>query len=232
MALPYSRNRTYADQVTIVDTVDMNGLQDGVADNWSAKTGLDYSFDDDFGPALDTSKWNLITGTPTFSADTGNGGYGAVSLSSSGATDCDMTTFGCNVGSKDFRAFARVRVPSMGGAGSAATMLVSSASPGFFCAIRAVNGSANWKAYNDFAIPSTLVDTDLAVAYGTTAYDYIEIRRTSGLYEFLVNGVVRHSASPSPIPSTNVVSVRLIAARLVSGTTTMLADAVKLWARR
>lgn len=222
-----SRYRTYVDGVTQVPAGDMNGIQDDEIETNNTLIGSYVLHLDDFmGSAIDTGKW-VITGGASTTADNTNGGYGAAQFTTSDGTVPNINTNAMAIGAVDFVFEARVRVSSMGGAGSYFEIGVQDGVTKTVL-FRAQNGAANWQARDDF--DGSIGNTDSAVAYLST-YQKLKIRRTSGLYEWLINDAVVYSITPAIVTNTNAAPIAT-AVRAASGTTTAFVDYMKFWCTR
>ena len=118
MALPVSRNRTYIDQVTIVEADDMNDIQDGIVDGYDVvRAGDDFFFDDDFTSAtLDEGKWTAVS-VAGVTTEAATGASGTLLMLEGGSTNDEIETNALYLGTADFRIATRVLVTSFGGAG-------------------------------------------------------------------------------------------------------------------
>lgn len=244
MSLPDSRNTTYTPSAApAVASADLNALQDYLVDVWQASRGHDCLISDDFlGGTLDSAKWIASSGggftAPTLpTPDTlAAGGYGVLQLSatfSAGTVQSQIQTANAFVGSRDYRMVALVRVSAMGGTGSQFAINPLGVENGSNVGFSVKNGSSHWFAYDDFAVPGVRADTDLGVVAASTAgYDLIEIRRTSGVYEWWVNGAKLRTQTPSPVSASVGAPLTIVAGASTSGTTTARIDKLAMWARR
>lgn len=222
MALPYSRNQTYVAGTTPIAATDMNDLQDYAVRAQSASSGADLVFYDDFigGTTFDLSKWTVSAGGILTQA-TATGACGVAKFNTAGNNDENLSSFGLAIGTADFELCARIKVLSLGGAGSLAYIGFGSN----YGAFRCDSGSANWWYYDVSA-----VYTDTGVAFSTTSFDVLEIIRTSGTVRHLINGVEIDSFANATSYSTEVMKFQ--AKRAASGTTNVELDMIKLRADR
>lgn len=143
------------------------------------------------------------------------------------------------LGTGDLRFEARLRVPSFGGGQSNLLVGVSPVlnSAGNMLALvrnANANGNGNWWLWYGVNATPTQVDTGVTTS---TSYQTIEIRRTSGVIEVLIGGAQVALASPSPFAldgsdiNGNDMRPMIAASRDSSGTTHVLADYFKMWAR-
>lgn len=210
----------------------LKALADKVEYLTTTQRGYDYVFNDDFNQStLSLSNWTVTSGSPTLSSDEANGGYGAVTLSTSSATNVQVQTFNVANGTKDFRFSMRCRVAAMGGAGSVASCTLNFTNNGMHAQVYADQATGRWFALHDFVTPGVNVSYDLGVSYSTTTYDRVDIRSTGSQYQWIVNDVVKLTASTT-VTSARVTNINLVSQRATSGTTTLIVDNANLWAKR
>lgn len=234
--LPYARERDFVDASgPAIDDVTLNDMQDGIIDLKRGESGEDLVFEDDFlGDVVDTSRWiDTSTGAganPTVVEDDANDGAGALQMSTNDADLSTLNTRIIPVKTRDYRWIVRARVSSMGGA-SSYFLARPEFSNGQRAGWAALASSSNWQYFHDFALPGTDVAHDSGIPYGTTTYDFLEVRRKSGVVTFLINGVEIHSETPAAVPTASGPFL-LQAARQSSGTMTALVDVAKFRMRR
>lgn len=234
MSLKDARNRTYIAGTTPVSGGDMNEIQDQIIELWSAEFSLDLLLSDHFtGSAVDTGKWKIVSGAPTKFDDSASGGRGTVKFTATGTDQVIGADSDLAIGTKDFRMATLLRISSMAATnGISLDTGLNVAGNGAKASIVATGASAHWFASHDFVTPGTFVQYDLGVAYGTATYDLVEIRRVAGVYQWLVNGVPKLTATPTAIPAGYLGNPRLAAIHPTSGTNEMIVDLSSYWAQR
>lgn len=221
MSLPLSRNTDYSTGTAPkIKATDLNDLQDGIVDHESQISGGDFHFEDDFtGADVSTGKWasDSVSGTGASSVTSDTGASGVYEGTATGGDgDGGISTVSLDVGLNNFRFVCRVKVHSIGGAGS--TILFSLGSAANSLDITAVTGtnSGNWIA--------RLGGVSHNTAVAPSGYQLLEFRRTDGVFEWLINGEQVYTET---VALTITGALGFTWSRATSGTTTARVDAIK-----
>jgi hypothetical protein len=222
--LPYSRSTDYTDdQVPAISAQDLNDVQDGVAEAKRGKDGEDFVFYDDFtGQSLDAGKWKTAvtsgTGTAAIATSTPVRLSGAFKMQATGGDgQSQILTQVLNPGLLDFRMITSVLAESVGGTSTVGVLFSLDV-----IAFKAGNGS-NWIVN----ISGTPHDTGVAV--NNAATQVLEIRRTNGVFVYLIDGDEVYSETVA-IDLNGALTQSIN--RATAGTVTLYTDYVKLWHRR
>lgn len=222
MSLPDSRNTTYvAGGPPTVKAADLNAMQDNHVDQWRALRGNDFLIADDFtGSSIDTSKWIVTDPSSKFTLIDVPGSYGNLHFISTVNAGSSIQTRNLYLGLNDFRTAARLFNPQFGGG-------VSTVSYGVLASVNRAyfdRNSGNWRVSLNGSFHAT------GVAVSAASFQLLEIRRESGLFQFLIDGVLVYSEALAMSLDSSALTVS--ASRDTSGTTQLDIDHVKLWARR
>ncbi len=213
MALPFSRNRTYADGVTQVPAGDMNDMQDLLVRMWKSIAGSGFHIYDDFVTStLNTTLWDA--GTATSVDDSASGAFGAMTIDD-GVTVATKSVSGHIGSSADFYYAFRVRLSTDGNQTFSMGLESSTAGQSVYL-LRTGTAGANWQVRIDS------VDTSLGVAPGST-YQLLEVVRLSGVIYVYVNGVLKHSVAHI----TSITNLRFFMTK--NTTVVLVVDMAKLW---
>lgn len=227
--LPEDRDQTFIDGVSQISAETMNeGLQDFVVQAHRMLRGPGYQRRDDFdGDALDTFKWIdtvTATGTVTVGDDNTNGGFGAVTLATGGATgDAAIKSRLLPIGAVDFSYEARVRTATL--TSGEVIIGINSATAGEKCFFY-------WSASGNWFANVANVTTDLGVAPSAT-YQRLVIKRKSGVVKFYVNDVATGDELHSVAFATSIAAgFEHLSIFASSGSVAFKADHSTVWVNR
>lgn len=226
MPLPDERSTTYVNlDVPDIDADDLNDMQDNIVDLWAAIRGRDFFFEEDFlgNTTVNPYKWASIASsgggaTPAVTTDVPNAS-GILDLNASGSDgSASINTLGLEIGFADFRFAAKAKRQNIGGGTSNVVFQIGAAS----FEARADTNPGNWCV--------NLNGSRHNLAIACSGYQFLEIRRTNGVFEFLIDGTVRYTEVLALTFSNT--SISLGASRNASGTTRLQTDWVRGWFRR
>jgi hypothetical protein len=195
----------------------------------------DFAFDrffvsDDFtGSAVDTGKWTTgVTGTGAISVQADTDANGVVKQHSTGGDGTVTQSIPLGLlGTKDFRAQARMKNSAIGSTSSVVRFSVGDISQNAVVFYRGVAFAEWFVQVIQGGIATT--DEDAGVVVDTSNYQLFEIRRTSDVFEFLINGAVVWSETVAALNlSSGTPTMKLFSQRGTANTTTVYADMLEI----
>jgi hypothetical protein len=192
MSLPDSRDQTFA-PLSQVPSDTLNDLQDEVIYNFKRNNRCTIIADHFTGENISSDIWRTPsftgTGAGTMTDDTANGGNGTYKLDS-GTGSFELFTRPLALGTDDFRLLVRLRL-TLATAGDVVSIRIGDTSPNIGFYANFDSSPTNWrKIINDAS-----GNANNPIAFGTSTYQWIELRRRSNVATWYVNDVELHSVA-------------------------------------
>jgi hypothetical protein len=141
------------------------------------------------GSAIGTDHWktNSVAGSGAVTLDTDTNASGVALLAATGSDGtAKIGVVLGGLGTKDFKARARLKAGTLGGGASSAKWIIGDPTlAGNALVLERIVGQANWQAVKVVAGVATTHDTGVAV--NTSGYQVLEIKRVGGVITFLID---------------------------------------------